>query len=68
MPVVDEVDRRIVDLELRFMKVERFVHDLSDTVASHQRTIDALTLELRRLRERSPNVEEDPVGEVPPHY
>ncbi len=68
MPVVDDVDRRIVDLELRFMKVERFVHDLSDTVASHQRTIDALTLELRRLRERSADAEEGPGSEVPPHY
>ncbi len=68
MPAVDDVDRRIVDLELRFMKVERFVHELSDTVASHQRTIDALTLELRRLRERSTEGEEDPGSEVPPHY
>jgi uncharacterized coiled-coil protein SlyX len=62
------IEGRVVDLELRFMKLERFVHELSDTVAQHQRTIDALRLEVRRLRERSVDTEQEPGGEVPPHY
>ncbi len=68
MPTAESIGGRIVDLELRFMKLERFVHELSDTVASHQRTIDALTLELRRLRQRTEDAEEGPGNEVPPHY
>ncbi len=68
MATAHDLGEKIVDLELRFMKLERFVHELSDTVASHQRTIDALTLELRRLRQRAEDAEEGPGNEVPPHY
>lgn len=64
----DAVAPRVVDLELRFMKLERFAEQLSDTVASQQRTIDALTLQVRRLSERSTDAEENPGAEVPPHY
>jgi uncharacterized coiled-coil protein SlyX len=68
MSTMEKVSGQIVDLELRFMKLERFVQELSDTVASHQRTIDALTGEVRRLRQRSDDAEEGPANEVPPHY
>ena len=62
------VTDRVVDLELRFMKLEKFVQELSDTVAAQQRTIDALTVQVRRLSERAADTEEKPVAEVPPHY
>jgi uncharacterized coiled-coil protein SlyX len=62
------VTGRVVDLELRFMKLEKFAQELSDTVAAQQRTIDALTLQVRRLSERAADGEEKPVAEVPPHY
>lgn len=64
-----EHEARIVDLELRFMKLERFTHELSDVVAEQRREIDALTLETKRLRERLAEGEsEGPSEDRPPHY
>jgi uncharacterized coiled-coil protein SlyX len=64
-----ELEARVVDLELRFMKLERFSQELSDVVAEQRRQIDALTLEAKRLRERLPEGNaEPPEGEAPPHY
>jgi uncharacterized coiled-coil protein SlyX len=62
------VEERLVDLELRFMKLERFAHDLSQAVAAQQRTIDALVAETRRLRERGADDETAPSDDRPPHY
>jgi len=62
------VDERLVDLELRFMKLERFAHELSQAVAAQQRTIDALRAETKRLRERGLDDEPSPTNERPPHY
>jgi uncharacterized coiled-coil protein SlyX len=68
MATDDSPDPRLVDLELRFMQLERFAHDLSDTVATQQRTIDALMLEMRRLVDRFATEEPEPPNEPPPHY
>jgi SlyX protein len=62
------LEGRLVDLELRFMKLERLANDLSDTVATQQRTIDALRTEMRRLRDRFAQQEPEPGNEPPPHY
>jgi predicted mannosyl-3-phosphoglycerate phosphatase (HAD superfamily) len=56
-PIMTEHDARLVDLELRFMKLERFTHELSDVVAEQGQKIDRLTLE-----------GEPPPDEKPPHY
>jgi len=64
-----QVESRVVDLELRFMKLERFAQELSDVVATQGRTIDRLTLETERLRARLSDSEgEQPSSEKPPHY
>jgi SlyX protein len=64
-----EHDARIVDLELRFMKLERFAHELSDVVAEQGKKIDRLTLETKRLRDRLSEEEgEQTSDEKPPHY
>jgi len=64
-----ELESRVVDLELRFMKLERFAQELSDVVADQRRQIDALTLETKRLRDRLSQEEgEEPSNERPPHY
>jgi uncharacterized coiled-coil protein SlyX len=64
-----EIESRVVDLELRFMKLERFAEELSDVVAEQRRRIDALTLETKRLREQVSEEEgEEPANEPPPHY
>lgn len=76
-----DLETRTVDLELRFMKLERELADLSEVVASQQRTIDALRADALRRRERERDVnanagheagggsrEERLRDEKPPHY
>jgi uncharacterized coiled-coil protein SlyX len=65
---MNEIESRVVDLELRFMTLERFTHELSDVVAEQRRQIDALTLEAKRLRDRLEAQEGQTPGETPPHY
>lgn len=60
-----DIENRLVDLEVRFMKLERFAHELSDVVAAQQRTIDVLSAEAKRWREQTLGVTE---GDKPPHY
>jgi uncharacterized coiled-coil protein SlyX len=67
-PLDHSMDRRLVDLELRFMKLERYAQELSDVVAVQQRRIDALMTETKRLRERSTQEEPAVPNERPPHY
>jgi uncharacterized coiled-coil protein SlyX len=69
MDETELLERRIVDLEIRYMKLEREVAELSEVVAGQQRVIDALTLEAGRRRERDELAQEPPItDEKPPHY
>jgi SlyX protein len=69
MQTLEETRARLVDVELRFMKLERFTHELSDVVAQQGRTIDALTLETRRLRALLSKEDGEYIeSEKPPHY
>ncbi len=62
------LDARMVDLEMRFMRQEKMLQDLSDVLVAHQRLIDRLEADLVALRERAPD-ENEPIGnEPPPHY
>jgi SlyX protein len=64
-----DLEERIVDLELRFMRQEKLAHELSDVIALQQRTIDRLVVELRTLREQIlAGSEAAPKDERPPHY
>jgi uncharacterized coiled-coil protein SlyX len=65
---MDTLQQRLVDLELRFMKLERFAQELSDVVAEQQRRIESLTLEAKRLRERAEQGEPAAGHDRPPHY
>ncbi len=65
---MSETDERLTDLELRFMKLERFAHELSLVVAAQQKVIDALTLETKRLREGLTDEGSSVPNERPPHY
>jgi uncharacterized coiled-coil protein SlyX len=65
---MESPETRLVDLELRFMKLERFTHELSDVVAAQQRQIEALTLETKRQRERAMQEEPAAPNDRPPHY
>jgi uncharacterized coiled-coil protein SlyX len=68
-----DTEARLVDLELRNMRLERELQDLSDVVADQQRTIDALTAEARRRNQQDPwdpraPPLRDPTEDPPPHY
>ncbi|MCL2449311.1 MAG: SlyX family protein [Polyangiaceae bacterium] len=65
---MDSLEARVVDLELRFMKIERELGELSLVVAAQQRVIEALTLEARQRRERDEAQEPAIPNEKPPHY
>jgi uncharacterized coiled-coil protein SlyX len=66
VPVIDiELEHRVVDLELRFMRLERDAQALSDIVIEQQRVIDALVREIKR-RPLAPD--DDAPNEPPPHY
>jgi uncharacterized coiled-coil protein SlyX len=65
----DPTESRIVELELRYMTLERELGELSRIVAEQQRTIDALMADARRRREREEAQREPPIAdERPPHY
>ena len=65
---MDTLEQRLVDLELRFMKLERYAQELSDVVAEQQRRIEALTIETKRLRDRAAQEEPAAGNDRPPHY
>jgi uncharacterized coiled-coil protein SlyX len=66
---MDILESRVVDLELRFMTLERELGELSRVVADQQRTIEALVLDARRRREREEMAGEPAIAdEKPPHY
>jgi uncharacterized coiled-coil protein SlyX len=68
MDPTDDLPARMVDLELRFMKLERFAEDLSGVVVEQQKAIDALVAQVRQLAARWADGEENPKAERPPHY
>lgn len=59
---------RLVDLELRFMRLERFAFELSDVIAAQQKALDALTRETKRQREMLLDEGATRADERPPHY
>lgn len=67
------IEERLIALESRLTHHERMAEEMSDVIAEQQRTIDLLTLQMRRLSERmrdmaagwSPSPQDD---RPPPHY
>ncbi len=63
------VSARLTELELKYMRLERHVEELSGVVAEQQKTIDRLVGELRTTLSRLKDMgEAAPPGEKPPHY
>jgi uncharacterized coiled-coil protein SlyX len=62
------VSARLTELELKYMRLERLVEELSGVVAEQQKTIDALVTELRATAARLRDLGEAPAPEKPPHY
>ena len=63
------IEQRVVDLELRYMRAEKMLQDLSDVIILQQKAIDRLTSDLASIRERVPDAPGDAIpNERPPHY
>jgi SlyX protein len=63
------MERRMVDLEVRYTYLERAVADLDGVVLDLRSEIDALRLQVRRLESLARSEpDEMPHNEKPPHY
>ena len=67
------LEDRLVALETRLAHHERMAEELSDVITAQGRTIDLLTVQLRRMRERLGEMEagwdRSPQDDKPPpHY
>ncbi len=67
------VSARLTELELKYMRLERHVEELSSVVADQQKTIDALVKELQMATARLRALNDDygeatQPAEKPPHY
>jgi SlyX protein len=69
----NSLEDRLIALETRLAYHERMADEVSEVLATQQRTIDLLIAKLRRLRDRLADVEsglERPAQDEkpPPHY
>lgn len=62
------MEKRLIDLEIRYTHLERQVADLSDVVFEQRQAIERLERQLLELRRLLPGEEEAPPHEKPPHY
>jgi SlyX protein len=68
MASAEELEKRIVDLELRFMRQERLVDDLNDVIVAQRRELDRVLAEVKSLREQLLAGMDAITNEKPPHY
>jgi SlyX protein len=63
-------EARITELEIRYAEQQRMLEELSTVVYDQQKTIDALTAELRDLKKKvpEPGLVDAQQHERPPHY
>lgn len=62
------MEKRLIDLEIRYTHLERQVADLSEVVFEQRRAIESLKRELLNLRRQLPTEDDVPPHEKPPHY
>jgi uncharacterized coiled-coil protein SlyX len=63
------MEERITELELRSMQQEALLQELSEVLATQQRTLDAVRAQVEALRQRIPEpAVVDVTDERPPHY
>lgn len=65
---VPEMEQRLVNLELKYMVLQRTVEELSDVVAAQQRSLDTALALLHRVQTRLVDIGRDVPNEPPPHY
>ncbi len=69
----EDMESRMIALEMRFMPQESTIEELNKVVISHQKAIEVLTRELELLKKQvqaaSPSLIRDASEETPPpHY
>lgn len=62
------MERRIVDLEIRYTHLEHQLEELSQVVYAQQQLLDRMTKDLTALRLRLPLGGGDLPEDPPPHY
>ena len=62
------VSARLTELELKYMRLERHVEELSSVVAEQQKTIDDLVKQLGATTARLRDLGSESPAEKPPHY
>jgi len=62
------VSARLTELELKYMRLERTVEELSGVIADQQKTIDALVKELASTTARLRDMGHEASADKPPHY
>jgi uncharacterized coiled-coil protein SlyX len=62
------MEKRLVDLEIRYTHLERQLDELSQVVFDQQKLLDRMAKDLDALRSRVTTAEGDAPDEPPPHY
>lgn len=68
MLALPAMESRLVDLEVRYMQLERDVAELNQVVVEQQKTIGYLKKELAVTRGRVDAIGDPTTNEPPPHY
>ena len=71
MPNTNDIEKRLMDLEVKASFTEDLVDHLNDLVAQQQEQIDLLIREVGKLKDRAPDTgggRADARDELPPHY
>ena len=75
MKPMDELENRIIELEIRLALQDELVGSLNDTVAKMQNTLDLQQAQLRllynKIQQQNESAGDKPnslADEVPPHY
>jgi SlyX protein len=62
------MEKRLVDLEIRYTHLERQLEEMNAVLFAQQRAIDALEKQVVALRGRIGDMGDEAFDERPPHY
>jgi SlyX protein len=62
------MEKRLVDLEVRYTHLERLLDELNLVLFAQQRQIDGLEKQVQALRARLADAGDQVANEPPPHY